>query len=92
MIDLLPHLFASCSSQILFGVSIYENIRWGQINATRAEIEEAARQANAHAFIMKLPQVYITKFDYFVFSLSLYIKQLIIFRNMKHWWVNVVSN
>ncbi|CAF3952217.1 unnamed protein product, partial [Rotaria sordida] len=34
---------------------IYENIRFGKENATRIEIEEAARQANAHDFIMKLP-------------------------------------
>ncbi|CAF1255119.1 unnamed protein product [Rotaria sordida] len=41
--------------QILFATSIYENIRFGKENATRIEIEEAARQANAHDFIMKLP-------------------------------------
>jgi ABC-type multidrug transport system fused ATPase/permease subunit len=38
-------------------MSIYENIRFGKINATREEIEEAARQANAHDFIMELPNV-----------------------------------
>jgi ABC-type multidrug transport system fused ATPase/permease subunit len=38
-------------------LSIYENIRFGKINATRAEIEEAAQQANAHSFIMQLPDV-----------------------------------
>jgi ABC-type multidrug transport system fused ATPase/permease subunit len=43
--------------QILFGTTIYENIRYGRENATAAEIEEAARQANAHNFIMKLPNV-----------------------------------
>ena len=42
-------------------MSIYENIRLGKINATRAEIEEAARQANAHQFIVKLPAVRIEK-------------------------------
>ena len=40
-------------------MSIYENIRFGKINATRAQIEEAARQANAHNFIMQLPNVCI---------------------------------
>jgi ABC-type multidrug transport system fused ATPase/permease subunit len=39
-------------------MSIYENIRFGKVNATRKEIEEAARQANAHNFIMQLPNVY----------------------------------
>ncbi|CAF1513772.1 unnamed protein product, partial [Adineta steineri] len=45
---------------ILFGISFYENIRFGKMNATRAEIEQAAEQANAHNFIMKLPNKYET--------------------------------
>ncbi|CAF4420496.1 unnamed protein product [Rotaria sp. Silwood2] len=45
---------------ILFGISIYENIRFGKVNATRAEIEQAARDANAHNFIMQLPNKYET--------------------------------
>ncbi|CAF3542706.1 unnamed protein product, partial [Rotaria socialis] len=44
---------------ILFGTSIYENIRLGKVDATRAEIEEAATQANAHHFIMRLSNVCI---------------------------------
>ena len=55
------HLFFSSSTtmliQILFGTSIYENIRYGKENASREEIEEAAQQANAHNFIMRLPNV-----------------------------------
>ncbi|CAF5042607.1 unnamed protein product, partial [Rotaria sp. Silwood1] len=45
---------------ILFATSIYENIRFGKENATKAEIEEAARQATAHDFIMQLPNKYDT--------------------------------
>ncbi|CAF5066593.1 unnamed protein product, partial [Rotaria sp. Silwood1] len=45
---------------ILFATSIYENIGFGKENATKAEIEEAARQANAHDFIMQLPNKYDT--------------------------------
>ncbi|CAF3579610.1 unnamed protein product [Rotaria sp. Silwood1] len=45
---------------ILFGMSIYENIRFGKVNATREEIEQAARDANAHHFIMQLPNKYET--------------------------------
>jgi ATP-binding cassette subfamily B protein len=45
--------------KILFATSIYENIRYGNQNASQAEIEEAARQANAHDFIMRLPNVCI---------------------------------
>ncbi|CAF3337475.1 unnamed protein product [Rotaria sp. Silwood2] len=44
---------------ILFATSIYENIRFGKENATNTEIEEAARQANAHDFIMQLPKICI---------------------------------
>ncbi|CAF4580354.1 unnamed protein product, partial [Rotaria sp. Silwood2] len=40
--------------------SIYENIRFGKLNATRTEIEQAAREANAHNFIMQLPNKYDT--------------------------------
>ncbi|CAF4907525.1 unnamed protein product, partial [Rotaria sp. Silwood2] len=32
----------------------------GKVNATRAEIEQAAREANAHNFIMELPDKYET--------------------------------
>ncbi|CAF1385444.1 unnamed protein product [Rotaria sp. Silwood1] len=45
---------------ILFGMSIYENIRLGKVNATRTEIEQAAQEANAHHFIMQLPDKYET--------------------------------
>ncbi|CAF1106708.1 unnamed protein product [Rotaria sordida] len=45
---------------ILFGMSVYENIRFGKVNATRTEIEEAARLANAHHFITQLPNKYET--------------------------------
>ncbi|CAF1151950.1 unnamed protein product [Rotaria sordida] len=45
---------------ILFGMSIYENIRFGKVNATQAEIEQAAQEANAHNFIMQLPDKYET--------------------------------
>nr|CAG4640700.1 EOG090X02PU [Eulimnadia texana] len=44
----------------LFGTTIAENIRYGRENVSQKEIEEAARQANAHDFIMKLPQKYET--------------------------------
>ncbi|CAF1332254.1 unnamed protein product [Rotaria sp. Silwood1] len=45
---------------ILFATSIYENIRFGKQNATKTEIEEAARLANAHDFIMQLSNKYDT--------------------------------
>ncbi|CAF4466196.1 unnamed protein product [Rotaria magnacalcarata] len=45
---------------VLLGMTIYENIRFGKSNATQDEIEEAAREANAHNFIMQLPDKYET--------------------------------
>lgn len=45
----------------LFLGSIMDNIRIGKENATDAEVEEAARKANAHDFIIGLPQAYQTE-------------------------------
>ncbi|CAF5065163.1 unnamed protein product, partial [Rotaria sp. Silwood1] len=45
---------------VLFDMSIYENIRFGKVNATQKEIEQAAQDANAHDFIMQLPNKYQT--------------------------------
>ena len=44
----------------LFAGSVIENIRYGKPDATQAEILEAARKANAHDFIMSLPDGYDT--------------------------------
>jgi ATP-binding cassette subfamily B protein len=44
----------------LYGVSIAENISYGKPEATREEIIEAAKAANAHDFIMNLDQGYDT--------------------------------
>jgi ATP-binding cassette subfamily B protein len=45
---------------ILFHRSLAENIAYGRPDATRAEIENAAMLANAHDFIVKLPNGYRT--------------------------------
>jgi ATP-binding cassette subfamily B protein len=44
----------------LFGVSIRENIRFGYPDATDEQVEEAAKAANAHEYIMELPEGYET--------------------------------
>jgi ATP-binding cassette, subfamily B, bacterial MsbA len=44
----------------LFNRSILENIQIGRPDATNADIENAAREANAHDFIRALPQGYET--------------------------------
>jgi ATP-binding cassette subfamily B protein/subfamily B ATP-binding cassette protein MsbA len=44
----------------LFDGSVRDNIAYGRHDATDAEIEDAARRANAHEFIEKLPEAYAT--------------------------------
>lgn len=66
----LPHLnladwrsrLAIVSQEIhIFSTTIRENIAYGRLEASDAEIIAAAKQANAHDFIGKLPQGYDTK-------------------------------
>ncbi|XP_060833712.1 ATP-dependent translocase ABCB1-like isoform X4 [Rhopalosiphum padi] len=45
---------------VLFGVSIAENIRYGQSDCTQQDIIAAAMTSNAHSFIIKLPKGYDT--------------------------------
>ncbi|HET6339058.1 MAG TPA: ABC transporter ATP-binding protein [Polyangiales bacterium] len=42
----------------LFHRSLRENIRYGRIEATDVEVEEAARRARAHEFIREIPEGY----------------------------------
>ena len=44
----------------LFTGSIADNIRYGRLDASREEIIDAAKVANAHSFIRRLPQGYDT--------------------------------
>ena len=46
---------------MLFGGTVAENIAYGKVEATPQEIEEAARQANAHDFIAAFPEGYATR-------------------------------
>jgi ATP-binding cassette, subfamily B, bacterial MsbA len=45
---------------ILFGGTIRENILYGRLNATEADMIAAARAANAHDFVMEFPRQYDT--------------------------------
>jgi ATP-binding cassette, subfamily B, multidrug efflux pump len=45
----------------LFTGTVMENIRYGRLDATDDECIRAARQANAHSFIKRLPQGYQTE-------------------------------
>ena len=44
----------------LFDGSVMENIRYGRLEASDAECVQAAKQANAHSFIKRLPEGYET--------------------------------
>lgn len=46
---------------VLFNGSAYDNIRYGRLDATRDEIIEAAKAANAHQFISRMPEGYDTQ-------------------------------
>lgn len=46
---------------VLFNGTVYDNILYGRLDATKEEIEAAAKAANAHDFIMELPEGYNTK-------------------------------
>jgi len=46
---------------LLLSGTVADNIRYGRLNATDAEVEAAARAAYAHDFIMRLPLGYATR-------------------------------
>lgn len=57
---LRQHIGIVSQEPILFATSIKENIRYGRDGVTDREIEDAAKMANAHNFIMDLPDKYNT--------------------------------
>ena len=54
---LRQHIGVVSQEPVLFASSIAENIRFGRDGISDEEIELAARQANVHDFISKLPKV-----------------------------------
>ncbi len=58
--SLRKHIGVVQQDVYLFAGTVAENIRYGKPNATSAEIIEAAKKANAHDFIMTLPNGYDT--------------------------------
>ncbi len=63
----------------LFSGTVIENIRYGRLEATDAEIEEAARTVGAHDFIMRLESGYDTYLHERGENLSVGQRQLISF-------------
>jgi len=45
----------------LFSATVHENIAYARADATRDEVERAARRAQAHEFVMRLPEGYDTR-------------------------------
>ncbi|MBW7459595.1 ATP-binding cassette domain-containing protein, partial [Paenibacillus sepulcri] len=48
------HMAFVLQDSFLFEGTIRDNIRYGKLDATDSQVEEAARLANAHSFIMRL--------------------------------------
>ena len=63
----------------IFSGTILDNIRYGRLNATEAEVVEAAKAVHAHEFIMGLPRGYQTEVNERGSTLSTGQKQLISF-------------
>lgn len=59
--NLLDNVTMVSQSTYLFDETIEENLRIAKPDATRAELENACRQASVHDFIMTLPEGYGTK-------------------------------
>lgn len=58
--QLMGEISYVAQDNFLFDRSIRENIRMGNPDATNAQVEQAAKAANCHDFIMLLPQGYDT--------------------------------
>jgi ATP-binding cassette subfamily B protein len=63
----------------LFSGTVRENIRYGRLEATDEEIEQAAQTVGAHEFIRRLPQGYETELHERGQNLSVGQRQLISF-------------
>lgn len=61
--SLRKHMAFVLQDAFLFHSTIRENIRYGKLDATDEEVMQAAKDANAHDFIMKLPDGYDTVLD-----------------------------
>jgi len=58
--ELRSHIGMVAQDTLLFSASVGENIAFGRPDATQADIERAAKLAQAHDFIVKLPDGYNT--------------------------------
>ena len=56
--SLRQHISIVLQDTILFSTTIRENIAYGRLEASEAEVEEAARRAQVHEFVVRLPEGY----------------------------------
>lgn len=75
--SLRSHMAFVLQDAFLFHATIRENIRYGRLDATDEEVEQAAMNANAHEFIMHLSNKYETFLDQEGSGISQGQKQLI---------------
>jgi len=61
--SLRNHLALVSQDTVIFRATVRENIRFGRPSATDEEVEEAARNAMAHEFILQLPEGYETELE-----------------------------
>lgn len=74
---------------VLFATTIAGNIRYGREDITDAEIEEAAKEANAYDFISKLPDVSTWAFTFSFMILVLLFLTIYCISLFKHYVVQV---
>jgi ATP-binding cassette subfamily B protein len=58
--QLREHIALVPQDPLLFGADALDNLRYGRLDATEAEVIEAARSAEAHEFLSALPEGYRT--------------------------------
>lgn len=75
--SLRSHMAFVLQDTFLFQDTVRENIRYGRLAATNEAVIDAAKQANAHDFIMRLPEGYDTMLDQDGSSISQGQKQLL---------------
>lgn len=75
--SLRSHMAFVLQDTFLFSTTVRENIRYGKLDATDEAVELAAKRANAHHFIERLPDGYDTILDQEGGSLSQGEKQLL---------------
>jgi len=64
---------------VIFSGTVMDNIRYGRLSATDEEVQAAARAVNAHEFIMRLPDGYMTQVNERGSRLSVGQRQLVSF-------------